>query len=99
MMNITQLVLVNTNRMRKLMQYTVLAPTSSGPAEINGPDEEVPACDVVKHALDNFSSFTWIGASDHVKEEVFQWTNKENVVFTRRSEIPKDSERSSCKRN
>lgn len=29
------------------MQYTVLAPTSSGPAEINGPNEEVPVCDVV----------------------------------------------------
>lgn len=25
---------------------------------------------------------TWVGASDQVKEEVFQWTNKENVVFT-----------------
>lgn len=25
---------------------------------------------------------TWIGASDHVKEGLFQWTNKENLVFT-----------------
>lgn len=29
------------------MLYTVLAPTISGPATINGPDKEVPACDVV----------------------------------------------------
>lgn len=43
-----------------------------------------------------FCCDTWIGARDHVEEGVFQWTN---MVFTRRSEIPKDSERSPCKRN
>lgn len=44
---ICQLVLINTDRMRKFTLCTVLAPNTSGPATINFPDVEVPACDMV----------------------------------------------------